>query len=73
MEDGKEIVKPLFSVKLCNGKFVAGCDDDEWDDRVWNCDFKCPECGHEEYDVECHGKYAPIVFCSICGCQMNRM
>ena len=45
--------------------------DDDFEDKIWYRDYKCPECGNEE-EVECNGKYAPIHFCSNCGCQMNQ-
>lgn len=46
-------------------------DEYDFEDKIWYRDYECPECHYQESDVECHGKYAPIRFCPICGCQMN--
>ena len=46
-------------------------DDDDFEEKIWFRDYECPECGNVEEDVKCQGKYAPIRFCTICGCMMN--
>ncbi len=46
-------------------------EDDDFEEKIWYRDYDCPECGHREEDVKCYGKNADILFCPVCGCQMN--